>query len=147
MGQAGAVRAQGFAWPAIVERYLALWEELSTRDVPTRPPATPHPAAVPYGQVFGCYPSAEIAPEMRVGITRLGRAIYRGQDFPLVHEGLASELQHEAVQALLVLARKPVACGLLAARLREVHAHLGAEDIQTHILWCLKHDLLERSFG
>lgn len=145
MGQAAAIRAQGFSWASVVERYLALWQQLETTDVPVRPPASIHPAAVQYGQVFGCYPSAVLGSEMTVCITRLGQAIYREQDFPLIYEGLSGELRPEALRTLLVLARKPVAFGELAAKLTVVHEDLDDEAAQTHVLWCLKHDLLERS--
>ena len=145
MSRAAVVRARSFSWESVVERYLDLWRRLEATDLPASPPRTAHPAAVPYAEVFGCYPSAVLAPETTVGITRLGQAIYRGQDFPLVYESLSGALRPEVLRTLLVLARKPVACGELTARLRAVHADLDEEEAQTHVLWGLKHDLLERS--
>jgi len=62
-----------------------------------------------------------------------------------VYEGLSGMIDPEILRALLVLARKPVDAQALCERLRAAVAGLGQEDAQAHVLWCLKHDLLERA--
>ena len=147
MGAAAAEHAKAFSWENAVRQHLALWDELWTHPVPARPKPTAHPMAVAYGRIFAGYPTARLADGDMLGLTRLGRAVYRGQDHPIIHEGLAGVLEPEAVRAVLVLARKPVAAGILAAKLVQARAELGPEEAQTHILWCLKHDLLEFQGG
>jgi hypothetical protein len=47
------------------------------------------------------------------------------------------------VRSLVFLARKGEAAGVLSARFRELCPGLDAEGADYHILWALKHDLLE----
>jgi hypothetical protein len=77
--------------------------------------------------------------------SRLGRAVYRGQDFPIIYEGLAGVVRLDAVKAVLVLARAGRDAAQLVAGLMEAVPGLDAEEAEAHVLWCLKHDLLERA--
>jgi glycosyltransferase involved in cell wall biosynthesis len=139
-------KAEGYDWVEIAKRHVELWERLWEREVPSRPEVR-HPVAVPYARVFAGYPTDRVGPGVMVASSRLGDAVYRGQDFPIVHVGLAGTIDMETVRALLVLARKLRDCEGLATGLRNAVPGLTAEGAQAHILWCLKHDLLERAGG
>lgn len=144
MGRAAVGHAREFSWPRIIESHLTLWEELWAAEVPGRPAAGLHPLAVPYARVFAGYPTVLLGPESLVKASRLGQAVYRGQDFPIVHAGLEAVLDTGVLRALLVLGRRPVTVGELCAKLAQTRGGLSQEDAQAHILWSLKHDLLER---
>jgi glycosyltransferase involved in cell wall biosynthesis len=144
MGLAARRKAEGYAWEEIAGRHVELWERLWEREVPENP-ASRHPVAVPYARIFKSYPTDLAGAGVTVTASRLGDAIYRGRDYPVVHAGLAGVIDVETVRALLVLARKPRDCDALAAALRDAVPGLGAEEAQAHILWCLKQDILERT--
>lgn len=146
MGQDARKLAGGYSWESVAARHVELWDSLWLEDVPDQP-AEKHPGNVAYAEVFGGYPTALLGPGMQVAQSRLGNAVYRGQDYPIVYEGLSGMIDPETLRALLVLARKPVDAQGLCERLRAAVAGLGQEDAQAHVLWCLKHDLLERADG
>lgn len=144
MALAARRNAEAYGWESVAGRYVELWESLWARDVSGRPSAR-HPAAIPYSEVFSGYATLTPGEGVRLALSRLGQAVYRGQDFPLVHAGLAGRISMETVRALLVLARKPLDAAQLGERLAAAVPGLGAEGAQAHVLWCLKHDLLERA--
>ncbi len=146
MGLAAVENASGYGWDAIARRHVDLWNALWAAPVLPRPSAE-HPGTVRYARVFAGYPTRLFGPGVALRISRLGQAVYRGQDFPLVYDGLERVAETEVLRALLVLARKPVDADLLARRLLEAVAFLDEETAQAAILWCLKHDLLERADG
>jgi len=146
MGAAGRRNALSFSWHSVVERHEDLWERLWERDVPHRPVAA-HPSATPYARVFAAYPGRTLAPGDLLAVTRLGNAVYRGQDHPVIHAGLESVVDKELIVVLLVLARKPRAFQALTEQLLAARPELDAERVEALALWCLKHDLLERRRG
>jgi glycosyltransferase involved in cell wall biosynthesis len=146
MGLAAARFAQGFSWRSVAAEYVELWERLWTRPV-ADVPAKRHPSAVPYAEVFAAYPTRALGAGMALIQSRLGRAVYRGQDFPIIYEGVAGVVRQDAVKAVLVLARKARDAKELCAKLCEAVPGLDAEAAEAHVLWCLKHDLLERFHG
>lgn len=145
MGAAARENALSFSWKAVVERHLALWERLWTEPEPVRPAAEAHPMAVAYARVFAAYPTALLADADLLRRTRLGRAVYEKRDFPVIHEGLSEAVEPETLRALLVLARKPATAGDLAERLVQGVLCPDAEAARALLVWCLKHDLLERA--
>ena len=146
MGEAARKNASRYSWREIARQHVELWERLWEREVPDRP-APRHPGAVPYSRVFAGYPSATLGAATSLVASRFGNAVYRGQDFPLVYAGLEEIVDMDTVRSLLVLARKPRDADDLCARLRGFVPGLSSENAQAHILWCLKHDLLERFRG
>jgi len=146
LGQAGRERAARFGWETIVEEYLALWERLGQIPIADREGlrGLAHPLETPYAEIFGGYPSRVLDDRLVVTWSRTGQAAVRGRDFPTIYEGLQNTVFAEAVRACVVMARKPVPAGDLAARLAEANSGLGLSGARYHILWCLKHDFLER---
>jgi len=146
LGEAGRRNASRYSWREIARQHVELWEKLWTREVPAGL-AQRHPGAVPYAQVFAGYPTTPLTGSIQLVVSRFGSAVYRGQDFPLVYAGLEEIVNLDTVRSLLVLARKPRDADNLCVRLRGVVPGLSIENAQAHILWCLKHDLLERVDG
>ncbi|WP_243363465.1 glycosyltransferase family 4 protein [Fundidesulfovibrio terrae] len=144
MGRAGVRNASGYSWRAVAGRYADLWEKLWTREVPESP-GTRHPSAVVYARVFAGFPAEVVGSAVTLTASRLGNAVYRGQDFPLVYEGLEAVVDEQAMRAVLVFARKPVAAAELTEKLMAAQPGMNAEKAQALVLWCLKHDLLERT--
>lgn len=101
-----------------------------------------HPLHMPYGEVFGGYPTAQFDRAMAVRWTRAGEAVYRKQEFPVLYTGVERQVPPARLQRLLFAARHPVAAG----QLLDVLTGEGMDDEAAGflLLWALKQDLLER---
>lgn len=160
MGQAGRerVRAQ-FLWPHIVGRHVELWRELAALHAPDIETlrAVPHPLHLPYARIFEGYPSRPLAPDLRLTPGRAGQALLAGQDYPMIYAGLDGVIRPHTLRSLVFLARRGVSAGDLAGRWLESNAGsyagggegagLDMEAAASHILWALKHDLLQVEQG
>lgn len=145
MGRAARARAEGFGWDHVVERHLALWRDLWRADPGPRPEAVVHPLGVDYARVFAAYPSRVLSDDLVLVWSRYGRAVHRGQDFPVVYAGLEDAVDPQDVRALLVLARRATPAPALAHRLTAARPEMTGERAGYLVLWCYKHDLLERA--
>lgn len=146
MGQAGREHVRrNFLWPGIINRHLELWDELAALPAPdiTTLRHVPHPLHLPYSRIFAPYPTRTLAPEDRLKPGRAGAALLAGKEFPMLYAGLDGLLEGEAVRKLVFLARKGESVERLGALFRELCPELDAEAASFHILWALKHDLLE----
>jgi len=147
MGRAGRMRAQAcFTWESVVARHLELWERLAGEPVADRQHLRQlrHPAALAYGTIFQNYPTATLSDTVRLTWSRTGQAVYRGQDFPVIYQGMGQEIMPQALRTLLFLARGGCPADTLAARLEAATPELGRFAARFHVLWALKQDLLER---
>jgi glycosyltransferase involved in cell wall biosynthesis len=150
MGRAGRNRAlERFTWAEVVARHLDLWERLAGEPVMERERLRRlrHPAAMAYGMLFQGYPTGTLSDAVRLTWSRTGRAVYRGQDYPVMYAGLGREIRPEAVKTLLFLARGGCPAATLAARLAAATPELDPFAARFHVLWALKQDLLEREAG
>lgn len=131
-----------YTWERVVQRYIALWDDLAA--TPVERPAMAHPLHPGYTEIFGGYYSglfdAAAAGTTRVRWTDFGEAVYRGKDFPAVYGGVERLVDLDAVKRILFRARKPVP---LAALLPTVCSAPADERAAFPVLWALKHDLLE----
>lgn len=146
MGRAGYERVRAhFLWPDIIERHLALWDELWSLPVPDMATLrrAPHPLELRYSRVFASYPSRTLAPGDRLRPGRTGAAMLSGREHPMVYAGLDGFIRADDARKLPFLARKGETAGRLAGRFRELCPGMGAEAATYHVLWALKHDLLE----
>jgi len=145
MGAAARRRVcEHFSWTGTIRRYLELWDEL--RRAPADPEplrAADHPQAMPYGRLFGHYASRVLDPACVVRTGRTGEAFYRNRDFPSLYAGLGWTIRPEAARKLAFLARKPVDSGTLMRKLTELEPLLDEAMAENHVLWALKHDILE----
>jgi glycosyltransferase involved in cell wall biosynthesis len=146
MGAAGREHVRmHFLWPDVILQHLELWDEL--RALPAPDIATlrhlPHPLQLPYSRVFASYPAHTLNPEDQFRPGRTGAALLGGREFPILYAGLDNLVNAEAIRKLVFLARKGETALLLSERFCELCAGMDAEAASYHILWALKHDLLE----
>jgi len=146
MGRAGRERVRRhFLWPGVIARHLELWEELRALPAPDIASLRhlPHPLELPYSRVFASYPTRTLDPNTVLHPGRSGAALLGGREFPILYAGLDGLLEVEAIRKLVFLARKGETAARLAERFRELCPTLDAERADYHILWAMKHDLLE----
>ncbi|MBU1230589.1 MAG: glycosyltransferase family 4 protein [Proteobacteria bacterium] len=146
MGAAGRERVRaGFLWPQVVDRHLELWDELAALPVPDIETlrGVPHPLHLPYAGVFASYPTRTLTPDTPLKPGRTGVALLSGREYPMLYAGLDHILDAEAIRKLIFLARKGETAGPLAQRFVELCPDLDADRAAYHILWAVKHDLLE----
>lgn len=146
MGEAGRERVRAhFLWPDVIRQHLELWDELRALPAPDIETLrhVPHPLQLPYSRVFAPYPTRALEPGDRLKPGRTGAALLGGREFPLLYAGLDSLLEAEAIRKLVFLARKVETAQALSGRFRELCPGLDEERAAYHILWALKHDLLE----
>ena len=146
LGEAGRQRVRaGFLWPQVVARHLELWDELAELPAPDIETLrhVAHPLHLPYAKVFAGYPTRHLAPDARLKPGRTGQALLAGKEFPLLYAGLDQIMNAEALRKLVFLARKGETAAGLSERFRELCPDLDADRRAYHILWAVKHDLLE----
>lgn len=146
MGAAGRERvAEGFLWPQVVARHLELWDELAALpgpDIKTLR-GVPHPLHLAYATVFAGYPTRTLGPGTRLTAGRTGKALLAGKEHPLLYAGLDQILDPEAIRKTVFLARKGAAAAEIILRLIELCPGLSSDRAAFHILWAVKHDLLQ----
>ena len=146
MGDAARRRVcEKFSWPGVIQEYVRLWDELW--EVPVDADSlreAPHPQAMPFGRLFGHYASHVLSPETVVRAGRTGEAFYRDKDFPTLFSGLTWTIDPAIARKLVFLARKPVDSAGLIRKLIELEPHMDQVSAENHVLWALKHDILER---
>lgn len=152
MGTAARKRAVAhFDIHLIAKKYLELWDELWNRPINVDREALRklrHPLAIPYGQVFSHYPSESIDETTLLTWSRTGKAVYHGQDYPIIYDGLSWIVKAEDVRKVLFLSREPLPLGKLVERLAPLIADsfpkqtskIAARNI---VAWALKQDMLE----
>jgi len=146
MGEAARRRVcDHFSWTRVMKRYVALWDRLwkAPADADAQRD-TDHPQAMPYGRLFGHYTARTLAPDTLVRTGRTGEAFYRDRDFPTLYSGLTWTIRPEAARKLAFLARKSIDTGTLMRKLIELEPLLDPAMAENHVLWALKHDILER---
>lgn len=142
MGQAAREHAQGFDWSKIIGRYLELWDDLAAQPAPE--PGrheSRHPLALHHARIFAGYPSRRLGGEDVLEVTDLGRAVYRGRDFPVVYAGIEGRIDLELMRKVLVWARGPLTWAELLEKAT------GHERFAATVMWMLKGDLLRTRSG
>nr|WP_207263852.1 glycosyltransferase family 4 protein [Desulfovibrio sp. Huiquan2017] len=145
MGAAGRERIERhFAWPVVIKRYLALWDELWREPVEAGPLRDiAHPLAPEYGRIFGHYPSRTLEDGTMLVAGRTGEAFYRNRDFPNLYAGLKDAIDLETVRRLVFFARTPVDSATLIRKVSDTAPQREATQVRNHILWALKQDILQ----
>lgn len=146
MGEAARKRVlENFTWPVVIEQYIALWDRLWEQPVDAEPLRDiPHPQAMPFGRLFGHYTTRTLSPDTLLKAGRTGEAFYRGRDFPTLYSGLTATIDPEIAKKLVFLARNPIDSATLIRKLIQVDANIDENNAKNHVLWSLKHDILER---
>ncbi len=134
-----------FTWQTVIEQHIALWDDLWEFPVDAAMfRHDPHPLALPYGEIFGHYTTDVLAPESLLRAGRTGEAFYRDKDYPTLYSGMSLTIDPNVAKKLVFLARKPVDTDTLIRKLTEVDSQIDVDSAKNHILWSLKHDILER---
>ena len=146
LGRAARERIrEKFSWPGVIRKYVRLWDDLWEVPVDAdRLRHAAHPQGMPFGRLFGHYASRALSPDTVVRAGRTGEAFYRGRDFPTLYSGLTWTIDPEVARKLVFLARKPVDSAGLIRKLTELEPHVDEVSAENHVLWALKHDILER---
>jgi glycosyltransferase involved in cell wall biosynthesis len=146
MGDAARQRVEAsYSWESVIERHLALWDELWRVPVPQGLAAVPHPLGFPYAGVFSHYPTELLEPGLVLRWTAAGRALHRGREHPLLYSGVEEVVSADTLRVILFLFRLPRSVGQVMGLLSGECPDQSEEDLQATILWALKHDLLERA--
>jgi hypothetical protein len=137
MGRAAREHAAGFDWSVIIRQYMALWERLNAAPAPEPGQgAGRHPLALDFARVFKGYASARLEDSSLLESTELGRAVYRGRDYPVLYAGMEGRVDLELMRRILVWTRHELSW----AELRE---KAGENDcLGSTVMWMLKGDLL-----
>jgi hypothetical protein len=146
MGAAGRQRVlDGFLWTQVVERHLELWDELAALPGPDIAILrhVPHPLHLHYTRVFASYPTRTLDPQTRLLAGRSGQALLSGREHPLLYAGLGQLLDPDTIRKTVFLARNGETAARLAERLLELCPGLSPDGAAYHILWAVKHDLLQ----
>jgi len=146
MGKAARARVlEKYTWQTVIKQYISLWDALWQKDVDPEPlRGIAHPQAMPYGKLFGHYTSRTLGPDTMLKAGRTGDAFYRGKDFPTLYAGMTTTIDPELAKKLVFLARKPIDSETLIRKLIEVAPQTDDSSAKNHVLWSLKHDILER---
>lgn len=147
MGAAARRRVEAeFAWPKVIDAHLALWEELWREPAAPEPlRGIPHPLAPEYGALFGHYASRVLEGGTMLKAGRTGQAFYRNRDFPNLYEGIRYAIDLDVVRKLVFFARDAVDSATLIRKVSAIARHLNNTEIENHVLWALKQDILERT--
>lgn len=145
MGQAARKRVEEtYAWSAVINQFIALWDDLWNEDVDEEHlRELPHPAHITYSEIFGHYCTQNISETLTVKTGRTGEAMYRGRDYPLLYAGMERLIDPGVLKKLAFLARKPIQCSALLPKILEIATHMSWDRAEYHVLWALKHDILE----
>ncbi len=144
MGLAARQRVeQRFTWDAMAKRLAGIWDRLWQEPVDedaVRRAA--HPLHVPYGHVFGGYPTRVLEPGCVLRWSASGEAVYRGREFPVMYPQVDQLMESDRLKRLVFFARKPLAASKLMEKIMRSEGVSG-DEARFHVLWALKQDLLE----
>lgn len=145
MGSAGRERwERRFTWQAVVHQWLNLWENLRNRPMDQateeRLRHARHPHALPFGSIFSFFASAHLHDEMTVVLTETGIMLLRRQLPWETFSAFRFGFPEAEIRPLLVHARHAVSLGALRSL-----SPMLPEMFERAVLWCLKHDLLQRT--
>lgn len=145
MGKAARKRVQDkFAWPTVIAQYVKLWDDLWQEPVDEESiRQLAHPQAMPFGRLFGHYTSETLTDDTLVKAGRTGEAFYRGKDYPNVYGGLHGAIDLEVIKKAVFCARKPIDTRTLIGKIESMLPTVNKAQTENHILWALKHDILE----
>lgn len=146
MGKAARSRVvEHFTWTKVMEDYIALWDDLNSIPVDAESlQSLNHPQAMPFGRLFGHYTTTTLSPETMLCAGRTGEAFYRGRDFPTLYSGMSLTIDPDLAKKLVFLARKSVDSATLIRKFMDVAPTLNESAAKNHVLWAIKHDILER---
>ncbi|WP_291329144.1 glycosyltransferase family 4 protein [Desulfovibrio sp. UCD-KL4C] len=147
MGHAGVARInKNFIWKEVIRQHVKLWQNLNNTPVQTEGLSQIlHPTQVRFGEVFSHYTTSVINGETKVVTGSTGEAIYHGKEFPLIYQGIERYLKQEVIRKISFFARKPITTVELCTKIKSIAPEFTNREAEFHILWSLKHDILEKT--
>ncbi|QJB55939.1 glycosyltransferase family 4 protein [Pseudodesulfovibrio sp. zrk46] len=134
-----------FTWQRVIQEHCTLWDTLWQAEADAEPlREIAHPLAIPYGKVFGHFTSRTLEEGVTLKAGRTGEAFYRDKDYPTLYSGMTHTIDPNVAKKLVFLARKPIDSATLIRKLTEVAPQIDEQSAKNHVLWSLKHDILER---
>ncbi|MCP5465020.1 MAG: glycosyltransferase [Deltaproteobacteria bacterium] len=130
--------AQNFYWPALLPRYLSLWEQLSQE----AKQSAKHEAAnvhLDFSKVFQSYPSQTFDPNLQVQTSARGDLALAGKANLEYYPGVEAYLDTKIIVGLL----KSCAHKKNMTALFKEQVGVSEEDLRFQVLWLLKNDFLE----
>lgn len=145
MGAAARKRVEEtFSWPAVIDRYVALWDALWEEPADAEPLRdTPHPLAPDFGRLFGHYPTRTLFGGTLLRAGRTGEAFYRDRDYPNLYAGMHDAIDLDVIRKIAFFSRKPVDTATLMRKVSDIAPQLDVTKVENHILWALKQDILQ----
>ncbi len=139
----GIMNARKYDWTRIIRMYTRLWDQLHTLTDSHALEEISHPVHTPYGHIFAAHPTSCWL-SSTVSLGKLGQALYRKKDHPVIYSGMADFIDWEKLRTLLFHARSPLKGSVLVARLSAV---LELDPSLTRILtgWAIKQGFLQTS--
>ncbi|MFW6005508.1 MAG: glycosyltransferase family 4 protein, partial [Desulfonatronovibrionaceae bacterium] len=143
LGQKARQNAIAYDWAEIIPRYISLWDEQNQKKHSPEMPDIPHPAQTSYAEIFSGFATGSWL-DSAVSQSRLGKAVYKKKDHPVIYSGMAHLIDPQAIRMILFLSRSPVKVPILLARLS---AALDMDPSLARIIfaWALKQGLLQAS--
>ncbi|MFO7728728.1 MAG: glycosyltransferase family 4 protein [Desulfonatronovibrio sp.] len=139
----GRQSAKQYDWPGIIKRYTDLWDQLNLEDDDRHLQEIRHPVHTPYADIFSGHTTDSWINSV-VCLGKLGQAVYRKKDFPVIYSGISHLVTPDRIRMLLFLSRAPLKSSALIARLC---AALDIEPSTARMLlaWSVKQGLLQTS--
>ena len=133
-----------FSWKCAAKRWLALWENLAS--LPLEPAdeermrSAVHPQYADFGRIFSFFASAFLADDDILTLTVMGNMLLHAEMPWDAFAPFRFGFPEDEIRPLLFAARKSPTCRELWHR-----SKLTYEQFERYVLWCLKHDLLQRT--
>ncbi|MFP4128943.1 MAG: glycosyltransferase family 4 protein [Desulfonatronovibrio sp.] len=139
----GRQNARQYDWSQIIRRYTALWEQLNQECEDRHLQEVRHPVHTPYADIFSGHTTDSWINSV-VCLGKLGQAVYRKKDFPVIYSGISHLVSPDRIRMLLFLARAPLKSSVLMTRLC---AALDIDPSTARIIlaWSIKQGLLQTS--
>lgn len=141
MSEAARQGAQRFAWPAVIPRYLRLWQDMCARPYP--PPAN-RSSALHFRADFAAYASAHQQDEDRFSLTATGLAILGGKGTRGLYAETDEFLNPELFTSILKACREPRTVAQLVEQLAT--GTTSKVQVRQNILWLYKYGYLQLIF-
>ena len=145
MGAAARKRVEEtYSWPVVIDQYVSLWDGLWEQPVDAEPLRdAPHPLAPDFGRLFGHYAARTLSEGIPLKAGRTGEAFYRDRDYPNLYAGMHDSIDLDVIRKMAFFSRKTIDSATLMRKVFEIAPHLDDVDIENHVLWALKQDILQ----
>ena len=145
MGAAARKRVEEtYSWSAVIDQYISLWDDLWEKPVDAEPLRdAPHPLAPDFGRLFGHYAPRTLSDGVLLKAGRTGEAFYRDKDYPNLYVGMHDSIDLDVIRKMAFFSRKTIDSVTLMRKAFDIAPHLDEVEMENHVLWALKQDILQ----